>query len=229
MALTGPSLPVIDTPIAVETVACRGCDLLQRIPPLPVGGKARCGRCGQQLAVRHEDPLDRPLALTVAAIIAVVIANVSPLMGLTVAGRDATTTLAGGTLQMWDQGSEVSALMVGFCAVIAPALHLALLLTVLIMVRRPPAPHWVGLVMRWADHVRPWSMSEVLLLGVLVALTKIAELATVIPGPGMFAMGALVLLLPAITSTIDAREIWKRIEWAEPAPAGASGPAEAAP
>ena len=211
----------------MESVACRGCDLLQRIPALPVGGKARCGRCGQQLAVRHADPLDRPLTLTVAAAFALVIANVMPLMGLTVAGRDATTTLAGGALQMWDQGSQVSALMVGFCAVIAPALHVAILLTVLVMVRRPPAPRWVGLIMRWADHLKPWSMNEVLLLGVLVALTKIAQLATVIPGVGMFAIGALVLLLPAISSTFDAREIWQRIAWAAPPPAGAAGPAGA--
>jgi paraquat-inducible protein A len=196
---------------------------------LPVGGKARCGRCGQQLAVRHADPLDRPLALTIAAAVALVIANVMPLMGLTVAGRDATTTLAGGALQMWDQGSQISALMVGFCAVIAPALHVAILLTVLVMVRRPPAPRWVGLIMRWADHLKPWSMNEVLLLGVLVALTKIAQLATVVPGVGMFAVGALVLLLPAISSTFDAREIWRRIAWAAPSATDAAGPAEAMP
>jgi len=48
--------------------------------------------------VRHADPLDRPLALTVTAAIALIIANVSPLMGLTVAGRDSTTTLIGGAL-----------------------------------------------------------------------------------------------------------------------------------
>lgn len=194
-----------------------------------MGGKARCGRCGQQLAVRHADPLDRPLALTVAAAIALVIANVTPLMGLTVAGRDATTTLAGGALQMWDQGSQVSAVMVGFCAVIAPVLHVAMLLTVLVMVRRPPAPRWVGLLMRWTDHLKPWSMNEVLLLGVLVALTKIAQLATVVPGVGMFAVGALVLLLPAITSTLDVREIWRRIAWVAPGATDAAVPAEALP
>jgi paraquat-inducible protein A len=208
----------------VESVACRGCDLLQRIPPLPPGARAQCGRCGQPLAVQHADPLDRPLALTVTAAIALVVANVSPLMSLTVAGRDSTTTLAGGAYQMWMQGSEITALMVAFCAVFAPAAYVALLLAVLIMVRRPPAPAWVGNLMRWADRLRPWSMNEVLLLGMLVALTKIAQLATVIPGAGMYAVGALVLLLPAIVSTFDAREVWTRIAWVAPKPsrAGAS-------
>ena len=200
----------------MESVACRGCDLLQRLPPLAPGDRAQCGRCGQPLAVRHADPLDRPLALTVTAAIALIVANVSPLMGLTVAGRDSTTTLSGGAYQMWLQGSEITAVIVGFCAVFAPAAYVALLLAVLVMVRRPPAPAWVGVLMRWADRLRPWSMNEVLLLGMLVALTKIAQLATVIPGAGMYAIGALVLLLPAIASTFDAREVWRRIAWIDP-------------
>jgi len=53
----------------------------------------------------------------------------------------------------------------------------------------------------------------VMMLGILVALVKIAELATVIPGVGMFAAGALVLLIAAMTVSFDPREAWKRVEW----------------
>ena len=69
------------------------------------------------------------------------------------------------------------------------------MLTVLLAVRRPPAPHWVGEMLRWAHSMRPWSMSEVMMLGILVALIKIAELATVEPGIGMYAVGALIVLV----------------------------------
>jgi paraquat-inducible protein A len=69
--------------------------------------------------------------------------------------------------------------------------------------------------MRWADFMQPWSMNEVMLLGVLVALIKIAELATVIPGVGMYGVGILVLLLPAIMVSFDPGEIWKRVRWAD--------------
>jgi paraquat-inducible protein A len=51
----------------METIACSECDLLQRLPALPSGGKARCLRCGNTLAARPGDPLDRPLALAVTA------------------------------------------------------------------------------------------------------------------------------------------------------------------
>ena len=197
----------------MQHVACRGCDLLQRVPPLPPGAKARCVRCNQLVAYRAVAPLDRPLALAVAAAITLAIANTSELMSLSAAGRVASTTLAGGALAMWEQGNAITAVVVGLCAVAAPIAYVALLLAVLLVVRRPPAPSWAGQLMRWMERVRPWSMNEVLLLGILVALTKIAELATVTPGPGMFAVGALVLLLPWLGASFDAQALRSRIAW----------------
>ena len=63
--------------------------------------------------------------------------------------------------------------------------------------------------------MQPWSMNEVMILGILVALIKIAELASVVPGPAMYAVGGLVVLFAAIMITFDPREAWQRIEWAD--------------
>ena len=204
-----------------ETVACPACDLLQHVPPLPPGGKARCPRCDETLGSRSADPLDRPLALTVAAAIVFIIANTQPLMDLSAVGRHASTTIIGGAYEMWIQGQALTAIVVAFCVVIAPASYIAFMLIVLLAARRPPAPLWVGELLRWADVMKPWSMSEVMMLGILVALVKIAELASVSPGIGMYAVGLLVLLLPAIMVNFDPAEVWRRVTWA----AGASGAA----
>ncbi len=204
-----------------ETVACPACDLLQQVPPLPPGGKAHCPRCDETLASRSADPLDRPLALTVAAAIVFIIANTQSLMGLSAVGRQASTTIIGGAYEMWVQGQALTAMVVAFCVVIAPATYIAFMLTVLLAVRRPPAPRWIGELLRWADFMKPWSMSEVMMLGILVALVKIAELASVSPGIGMYAVGLLVLLLPAIMVNFDPAEVWRRVEWTD----GASGTA----
>ena len=219
--------------LALETVACPDCDLLQRIPELPPGGKASCSRCGSTLASQLPDPLDRPLALTLAAASAFVVANATPLIDLSAAGREASTTIIGCAQQMWLQGYEATAIAVAFCAVIAPACYIVFMLTALLAVRRAPAPRWIGTLLHWADWMRPWSMNEVMMLGILVALVKIAQLATVIPDIGMYAVGVLVVLLCAIAVTFDPREIWKRVEWADgcmpqPAadPAAAAGAAE---
>ena len=200
---------------SLETVACPECDLLQQLPELPPGGKARCARCQHTLAIRGTDPLDRPLALTLAAAIVLIVANTAPLMGLSAVGRQASTTILGGAYQMWVQGQEITALIVAFCSVIAPAVYILFMLAVLLAVRRPPAPQWVGELLRWGNSMLPWSMSEVMILGILVALIKIAELATVEPGIGMYAVGGLVVLFPAIMVSFDSQEVWKRVKWAD--------------
>lgn len=204
--------------MTVETIACPDCDLLQRIPPLAPGGKARCARCGETIVNQRVDPLDRPLALTLAAALALVLANTMPLMGLSAVGRESSTTIIGGAHEMWLQGSEITAVIVAFCAVIAPAGHVLFMLVVLLAVRRPPAPRWVGEMLRSAHFMQPWSMTEVMMLGILVALVKIAQLATVVPGIGMYAAGAFVLLIAAVMVTFDPREVWQRVEWADGRP-----------
>src|SRR5574342_689139 len=135
----------------MEIIACPDCDLLQRLPELSPGGKARCPRCGWTVATRSANPIDRPLALTVTALIVLVIANTTPLMGLSAVGRQASTTIVGGAYQMWTQGEAITAIIVAFCAVIAPAGYILFMLAVLLAVRRPPAPQWVGEMLRWAD------------------------------------------------------------------------------
>jgi len=194
-------------------VACRECDLLQRVPPLPVGGKARCARCGFTLAARPADPIARPLALSITAAIVLVVANAAPLMDLSAVGRQVSTSIAGGVYEMWIRGEPVTAAVVAFYAIVAPACYILFMLAVLAAARRPPAPHWAGELLRWGLHMQPWSMFEVMLIGILVALIKIAELATVDPGIGLYALGALVVLIPAITVTFDPREVWQRVEW----------------
>jgi paraquat-inducible protein A len=136
-------------------------------------------------------------------------------MSLSVVGRYASTTIIGGAQEMWLQGEAITATIVAFCAVIAPAGYILFMLTLLLGARRSPAPAWVGEMLRGAEFMQPWSMMEVMILGILVALIKIAELATVEANVGMYAIGALVILFPAITVTFDPDEIWQRVEWAD--------------
>jgi paraquat-inducible protein A len=196
-------------------VACPECDLLQQLPVLAPGTKARCPRCGNTLARQGREPIDGPLALTLGAAVTFILANTQPLMGLSAVGRRASTTIPGGVYEMWQQGEMLTAAIVAFCAVIAPGAYILFMLTTLLATRRPPAPHWVGEVLRWAVSLQPWSMLEVMILGILVALIKIAELATVAPGIGMYAVAGLVVLFTAIMTTFDPREVWKRVEWAD--------------
>jgi paraquat-inducible protein A len=200
--------------LPADVVACPDCDLLQRIPALPPGGTACCPRCGRKLAACKPGSIERTTALAVAAAIAFLLANLEPLMGLSVAGRESSTTIVGGAWEMWTRGEKIASLLIALFAVIAPALQIGFLLAILLSVRRPPAPRWVGTLLRWVQIAGSWSMVEVMMLGILVSLVKIAALARVVPGVGIFAAGALILLVAAMSSSFDPREAWSRVRWA---------------
>jgi paraquat-inducible protein A len=195
-------------------VACPDCDLLQNIPMLPPGGKALCCRCGKVLATNKPGANERTLALAVAAAIVFIIANTFPLMGLSAAGREVDTTIIGGAWMLWQEGQQMTAALVALCAVIAPAAYIGLIIAALIAARTyRPAPVWVGGLLCWAELAREWAMAEVMMLGILVALVKIADLATVIVGEGMFAAGILIALITTIAINFDPEEIWTEVQW----------------
>ena len=195
--------------------ACPDCDLLQRVPEPPPGARAACVRCGHVLRVGVADGFDKPLALSATALVVLLIANLAPMMGLSVVGRHASTTIIGGCVDMWLAGERITAVIVAFCALIAPVAFIVLIGIVLVVVRRPPAPTWAGEILRWAQSMQPWAMLEVMMLGVLVALVKIAELASVRAGLGMYAIFASMLLFPAIAASLDPERLWQRIRWAD--------------
>jgi paraquat-inducible protein A len=203
----------LDDPISPGLIACPDCDLLQQLPRLVPGAKAVCARCKRLLAKNPGGSRDLPLALTVATAISLVIANMFPLMDLHVVGRSSSTSIAGGAYEMWLQGEPITGVLVMFCAVIAPCGYVLFMLTLLLAARRRLIPRWAGEMLRWIGHLQVWSMLEVVMLGLLVALIKIAQLATVDPGIGMYAFGAVVFLIPATMISFDSHELWRRAVW----------------
>lgn len=203
-------------------VGCPHCDLLQRLPDLGPGASARCPRCDKELWRRREDSLNRTLALTLGAALLYVVANSVPMLGLTIVGREASTTVIGGAEHLWSNGQQMVGVLVLLTAVIAPALQIGMMLAIVLGGYRERPPRWVGTLLRHHPTTRTWSMIEVMMLGVLVALVKIADYATVIPGVALFVLWVLVFLLAGMQASFDSREVWARIQWAE---AGARGDA----
>jgi paraquat-inducible protein A len=198
-------------------IACPHCDLLQHLPNVDWTASVRCPRCDEELWRRRKDPLNRTLAFATAAAVLYLIANTVPMLGLTVVGRAASTTVIGGALHLWRNGQQIVGLLVMFTAVIAPALQIMLMLVIVLGALCKPAPHWVGPLLRYHGTTQTWSMIEVMMLGLLVALVKIADYAKVIPGTALFVLGALIVVLAAMQASFEPREVWERIEWAETA------------
>jgi len=201
--------------------ACHECDLLQRKVPLAPGQKACCRRCGALLYHAPEDTLDRTLAFAVAAFILFVAANLFPILGLSIQGKNTETTLLGAILELQRQGMGMVAGLVLFTTVVVPAMELLGLLYVLLPLKLNKKVRGQAAVFRLIQALRPWGMVEVLMLGILVSLVKLAHMANIVPGWSLWLFGVFIFVMAATAASLDSEEIWERL--------GRRCPAAAAP
>jgi paraquat-inducible protein A len=194
-----------------SVIACHECDLLQRQIALPKGGIGRCRRCGAVLYKDYVPGPDRALAYTLAAFILFLIANAYPIVGLEVQGNRQAASLYDAVHTLWIEGREDVALLVGFTTMLTPAVDIALLAYVLLPLKFNRVVSGTVPVLRFMQTVRPWSMIEVFLLGILVSLVKLEHLAHVEAGIALWAFGALIPLLIAASMSFNPDEAWAMV------------------
>ncbi len=195
-------------PPAEHLVACPQCDLLQTVPSLAPGEQSRCSRCAALLGRRPSTDIDFALAMTVAALIFLVIANIYPVMSVQVQNFHSHATLIDTVRIMYDEGMALVAAMVLVTALIAPALLLSALLYLLIPLRFGHVAPGFASLFRVLQYSTPWTMIEVLMLGILVALVKLSGMATAVVGIGLWAFAATMILLALVAGSTDGRQLW---------------------
>jgi paraquat-inducible protein A len=194
--------------------ACPECDLLQRVAPPRADMLACCARCDSVLHRPVAEDVDRPLAYTLSAGILFLIANAFPIVGLELQGQSSSATLFGTALALYEQNMVMLAVLVGFTTIVVPGVQLAAMSYVLVPLRMGWVPHGLPLALRILQAVRPWGMTEVFILGLLVSLVKLAGMANVEPGIALWSFGGLLLMIAAAVASFDARAIWARLELA---------------
>lgn len=192
-------------------VACHECDLLQVLPDSATQNVACC-RCGGLLHRAQGHQPQTSLALVVAGLFVFTLANVFPVVGLEAGGVHTATTLLETSSQLIRQGMLPVGMLVLFTGMLLPGIELLALLYLLLPLTLGRPPHGFPHVMRLVQMVHPWGMVEVFLLGVLVSLVKLAHLAQVHPGIGLWSFFALIVLLAANASRFDAALLWERYE-----------------
>ena len=183
---------------------------MQREVALPRSGVARCPRCDARLYRGDPDSLERTLALTAGAIVLYVNANVFPLAGIEIHGQLIETTLFNAVRTLYGQNMKALAALVFVTAIAMPALELFALTYLLLPMRMGRVPLHLGQMLRLWQLVQPWNMIEIFMLGTLVSLIKIANLASIEVGVGLWSLGALMLVMSAIPVLFDPRALWAR-------------------
>lgn len=193
-------------------VVCHDCDLLFHSPRLRLGERASCPRCGMVLLNRKGHGLDYSLALALTSLILFVLANVNILMTMKVGGRSQSGTIMAGVVELQHQGFWAIALLVFVVSILAPLAKILCMFYVLLPLRlgfRLPKAAWV---FRLYEVLGPWAMTEVYMLGILVAMVKLSDLATIELGLALYSFAALIVFMAATDASLDDHEIWDRLE-----------------
>ena len=191
-----------------DTIVCEGCDAVYRRVPLQRREVARCTRCGTELARHLGAQRQRLLPLAVASLITFAIANLFPIVEIELGGLRSQTTLLGAVVALAEEGRSIVALLLLTTTLLFPLLQLVIMVWLLVPLTHGQRPRGFSLLMRAMQSLRPWGMIEVFLLGVLVALVKLSSMATVLPGPALWAFMALTVLLTAVLS-FDPHGFWE--------------------
>jgi len=182
-------------------VICRECDSVHRRVMLSAREVAHCVCCGATLARSSALQVVDLLALTIAAAIAFSIAAAMPVLSIEVGGARTEANAWTAALSMRHGWAGVAAVILAATTFVVPLLQIVLLLWLLSFARlgrRAPGSTRALVVLH---RLRPWSMTEVFLLGALVAIVKLSAWVHVIPGPGLAALIALTVLMVILSNT----------------------------
>jgi paraquat-inducible protein A len=203
-----PGLPDPDA-----MIACPVCDALHLSADVPDGAQARCVRCGTILMSPRRGAMTRILMLSVTAAILMIAAIFFPFLELSAAGFRQTSSVFDAVASFANGGMAPLSFAVAILIVALPLIRLVAIAYVIgpMALGWHPAPR-AEKAFRWAEAIRPWAMAEVFIVGVGVALVKVAGLAKITLGPAFWAFVALVLVTVLKDSFMCRLTVWKTLE-----------------
>lgn len=177
-----------------------------------------CTRCGTPLRFRNPDSIQRTWAFLIAAYAFYLPANMLPITITRSIFGTQQDTIMSGVVFLWSSGSGAIALVVFIASIVVPLVKLFSLTLLVISVQR--RWHWDPLrrvkLYRFLETIGRWSMLDVYVVTILVALVQAQSLAAISPGSGVLAFAAVVVLSMLATMAFDPRLIWDPLDDALP-------------
>jgi len=182
------------------------------VPSIPEGSSAACARCGATIERRLRGSLERTAALSLAALVVYLPANLLPIISLERLGTRRDTTVWQGVADLFEHGSWGVATIVFVASMVIPLMKLVGLFWLCMAAGRESGRRDRGRLHLLLEALGPWAMIDVFLVAILVATVKLGDLAVVVPGPGLAAYTALVVLSLLASASFDPRLVWEASE-----------------
>ena len=195
---------------------CEDCGAIQRVPEMEAGARASCPRCDAVLRYVRDDPFTGPLALNAAALVMFVVGTGWTLMSVSTAGLSRTANILTGPVELRTFGLWELSVVVLATTFAAPLARIVCMIAVLAGSRLPYRPPGIRMIFAWVEHLRPWSMIEIFLLGLFVAFVRLSDLVHIDLGPAIIALGALTVTMVLADATLDRHAVWEALDAQKP-------------
>ncbi len=183
-------------------------------PTLAHGQVAECARCGYELLRLRHRFVGPGLALVSAALLLYFPANFLPIMQLNLLGRVTDDTVWTGVLSLYRSDMQGIAFVVLLCSMVVPLLKLLCQFVVLLCIATRRAKSLGMLLYRTYHHLREWGMLEVYLLGILVSIIKLRDMAELSLGIGLACFAGLLVVQVWLELVMSPQQVWEAL--AEP-------------
>ena len=199
---------------ALTTAADRGmasCHVCYKLAPTTV---PQCPRCGSTMHLRKNDSIQRTLALRVTACLLYIPANLYPIMYTDQLGSTEASTIMGGVILLIELGSAPIALVIFIFSVMVPSGKLMAMFYLLWTVKRhsPLDPRQRSIMYRVTEFIGKWSMVDVFVVSILVALVHLGGLLVIRPGVAALSFAGVVIFTMIAAESFDSRLIWDNME-----------------
>ena len=195
-------------------VSCSDCHLLSRMKKTSAHEASYCSRCGGELQQRKPNSIMRTWALVITAMVFYIPANLLPMTITSALGSVSADTIMSGVIYFIHSGSWEIALVIFTASVFVPFLKFAILIYLLLSVqfKSIKRPKDRTRFYRFTEAVGRWSMLDIYVVTILVALVKLGFLADIEAGPAAIYFAAVVVTTMIAAESFDPRLIWDVVE-----------------
>jgi len=189
-------------------VICHQCYTLHKEIPIHDGSKACCKECGTVL-YRYDSRLaEHGLALSLSALIFFLVANFFPLVKIEILGHEQFITITKMIFSLFDNGFFIVGLILSFLLLVFPLMIIVIYMTLFTLLHFAKGKQLTKDLLILLADILPWSMMDIFLVSILVALVKLIGYAQIHMGIAFWALFVFVLLDIYITKNIHISEIW---------------------
>ena len=189
--------------------ACHECDALVTIESIAEGQVAKCPRCSHGIVERKHDSINKTLAVSFAGLMFFIPAMFSPLMTMKLLSVESSASLFSAIIALWNSELFFVATSIFLFCFLTPLIKLSASFTICLghKLNRHSEP-WYKNLMLFYHHVDSWEMLEVFLIGILVSIIKLKDMADLSFNLGLLCFSGLMLCVLSLKITLDKQLIW---------------------